>query len=388
VTFIFRDKFKTPALLPHQNRHVALESSNSILRHVNAAAMWIMTAWKNSLDGGIPAYYDLIRRRWCLSYPETTGYIIPTLHACSVSLHKPYLSELAVDLANWLLSVRTIEGGVRPWNDTQGAPVIFDTGQVIFGWLAAFRQTADQTYIQAAMDAANWLGNVQSENGAWDRYQHEGTVKVIDTRVAWALLALEEQTGGHQLSYVADRNLEWALSKQLPNGWFQNAAFKPGECASTHALTYTAEGLLESGILLGETRYIKAAERTALALLEGQRRDGSLAWKYDSNWRPITLSSCLTGDCQAALLWLRLYGLNNEPRLLEAARRAIAFVAKTQVLNEGLTDVSGGIAGSYPIYLGYARFRYPNWAAKFFIDSLLALMHINVPVNSIEKWYG
>ena len=32
----------------------------------------------------------------------------------------------------------------------------------------------------------------------------------------------------------------------------------------------------------------------------------------------------------------------------------------------------GGIKGSHPIWGGYDPFRYPNWAAKFFVDALLA----------------
>src|SRR5207237_10698295 len=47
--------------------------------HLLAAVEWIVTAYANSEDGGIPAYFDLLRGRWRSSYPETTGYTIPTL---------------------------------------------------------------------------------------------------------------------------------------------------------------------------------------------------------------------------------------------------------------------------------------------------------------------
>jgi len=33
--------------------------------------------------------------------------------------------------------------------------------------------------------------------------------------------------------------------------------------------------------------------------------------------------------------------------------------------------VRGAIAGSYPLWGRYLRWRYPNWAAKFFLDALL-----------------
>jgi hypothetical protein len=58
---------------------------------------------------------------------------------------------------------------------------------------------------------------------------------------------------------------------------------------------------------------------------------------------------------------------------LDAARKAVAFVASTQDLRTSNPNIRGAIGGSYPIYGRYARLQYPNWAAKFFIDSLLAL---------------
>ena len=33
--------------------------------------------------------------------------------------------------------------------------------------------------------------------------------------------------------------------------------------------------------------------------------------------------------------------------------------------------IRGGIAGAYPIWGGYERLGYPNWAAKFFADALM-----------------
>src|SRR5690242_5664727 len=38
---------------------------------------WILRAQRN--DGGIPAYYSLLRG-YSESYPEVTGYIVPTLY--------------------------------------------------------------------------------------------------------------------------------------------------------------------------------------------------------------------------------------------------------------------------------------------------------------------
>jgi len=47
-------------------------------------------------------------------------------------------------------------------------------------------------------------------------------------------------------------------------------------------------------------------------------------------------------------------------------------VAATQNLTARGQPHYGGIKGSYPIYGRYAPLQYPNWAAKFFVDALLA----------------
>ena len=52
--------------------------------HVRAAVQWLCRAQDVSGDGGVARSYSLVynpffkRRGWTPSYPETTGYIIPT----------------------------------------------------------------------------------------------------------------------------------------------------------------------------------------------------------------------------------------------------------------------------------------------------------------------
>ena len=72
-------------------------------------------------------------------------------------------------------------------------------------------------------------------------------------------------------------------------------------------------------------------------------------------------------------LWLRFYETGGNRAHYVAARKAITFVARTQNFKTSNPNIRGAIAGSYPIYGRYERFKYPNWAAKFFIDALLTL---------------
>lgn len=43
----------------------------------------------------------------------------------------------------------------------------------------------------------------------------------------------------------------------------------------------------------------------------------------------------------------------------------------TQNLKSLNSGIRGGIPGAFPIYGWYAPFSFPNWAAKFFVDSLM-----------------
>jgi len=356
-----------------------IHSKRSIFeQHLEASVDWIRRAHKAAGDGGISKGYDLLRGRWSPSYPETTGYTIPTLLNASAALKQADLADLAISLADFLLQNTTQDGAVVHWQDkAKATPIVFDTGQVIFGWLAAFEHTGNDGYLDAARMAGDWLVASQNEDGYWEKGQYKGVVKVIDTRVAWALVNLSLATEDKRYRQAAERNLNWAMTQQNELGWFKKCAFLPGDDPITHTLAYTAEGLLESGLSLNDEKYISSARKLADALLHRQRSDGSLASTYRSDWSASSRSSCLTGNCQMGRLWLRFYQQTAKSEYYQAAQRAITFVANHQDLETSVSSIHGAVAGSYPIYGHYERFKYPNWAVKFFIDSILTLDFID-----------
>lgn len=347
--------------------------SLSSREHLDAALDWIRHAAAMAGNGGISKGYSLLRGIWEPAYPETTGYTIPTLLNAATALGRADLRQLAMSLADALLEATTPEGGVAHWGGASRQAVVFDTGQVMFGWLSAFSMGQDGRYLEAAIRAGDWLVSIQDPSGAWQAHQYLGLEKVIDTRVAWALLELYQHTGKHAHREAAVRNLAWAQRHQNTAGWFAKCTLEPGADPLTHTLCYTAEGLLESGLLLEDRAFVDAAMLTADALLLQQGEDGSVPATFDAAWRPTSRSSCLTGDCQAALLWLRLHLHTGERRYYGAAEKAVVFVAGTQRLRTRWRNARGAIAGSSPIYGRYERLKYPNWAVKFYIDALLLL---------------
>jgi hypothetical protein len=118
---------------------------------------------------------------------------------------------------------------------------------------------------------------------------------------------------------------------------------------------------------------VEASRRTADALLLQLRNDGWLSSTFASGWRATSWSSCLTGDCQLATLWLSFYRAVDDPRYIEAAWRVLSFVMARQRLDGSNPHIRGAVPGSAPIFGRYERFKYPNWAAKFYLDALLTL---------------
>lgn len=356
-----------------------------IMDRIVACLEWILCAATVNEDGGISKGYSLLRNRWEASYPETTGYLIPTLLNVGNLFDRPELFKYTQAMGDFLLENTTEEGGVAHFQQESGSnPVVFDTGQVMFGWLAEYQHSQEQKYLHAAMKAGYWLMRVQDIKGSWKQFQHNGIEKVIDTRVAWALLILGQVAEEDAYQASAVRNIEWALGQQDEDGWFQKCTLVAGEDPLTHTIGYTVEGLLECGKLLDEPRYIKAAKLSADALLDRQENNGSLPGTFGPGWRKTDYSSCLTGNCQLALIWIDLFNITGDPLYYSAAEKAISFVADAQNIQTTNRNIRGGIPGSYPIFGRYERLKYPNWSAKFFIDALLAIME---PERSSSRWF-
>ncbi len=359
-------------------------SNQSLQTHAKAALCWIERAVDITNDGGISKGFDLLRGEWFPSYPETTGYTIPSLLNASQVYQDKNILDMAYNLANYELEQSTSDGGIAHWNpDGNAIPIVFDTGQVIFGWLACYLHNQDEQFLHAAIRSANWLCSIQDRTGAWKNNQYLGVPKVIDTRVSWALLELFEITQNETYRHAAIRNTCWAIEQQDSSGWFHQCAFRLEDDPYTHTLAYTTEGLLECGVLLDDSRLISAARKTADSMMHIQRSDGSLAGIYGKDWSHPSSWSCLTGNCQMARIWLRFYQFTGEAAYLDAGKKAILFVASIQDIKTKNANLYGGIPGSQPLWGAYERFKLPNWAAKFFIDAILQLEEIESEVQVI-----
>ncbi|HYE23810.1 MAG TPA: hypothetical protein VEG32_01300 [Clostridia bacterium] len=336
--------------------------------NISCALEWLRRAQDKTGCGGVAAFYAAWGR-WAPAYPETTGYIIPTLFRCAGEFGED-LHARAVAMAEWLVVTQLPCGSFPDLTWKPGAPQtpsVFNTGQILFGLLDAYRHTSRPHYLESAVRAGTWLVAVQDEDGKWSRFTYRNEVHSYNARVAWALLQLASVSRVPQFESAALKHLDWVLSCQAGNGWFRHTPFA-GRRAFTHTIAYVLEGLTGAFEITGDPKYAMATRRTLDAILPLIHTNGYLPGSFDEQWRGVPYC-CLTGNCQLAALFFRYAG--GEP-YLQAGLRLLDFVDTVQNCKSQNPDVRGAIAGSWPLWGRYMMLRYPNWAAKFFIDAHFA----------------
>jgi hypothetical protein len=347
----------------------------AIDRDMSFAAEWLLESQAGSSDKGYRAYYDL-DGGWSNSYPETTGYIIPTMAKLGMVFGRRF-TQSAIQAADWLVDIQHknghYQGGLI---GEKKHPVVFNTGQIIFGLSAAYKITKDKKYAYSINKTLDWLVNVQDDDGAWRRFltkKGTGEFHIYKTRVAWGILEGASTLKERNYYKAAIANFDFAAKFQKRNGWFDKTDLKEetNDQPLLHFLAYTIEGFLEGGMFLKNKRYVNIAKKTADALLMLQEKDGSLKGRYDSEWQPTVKWSCLTAVAQLAGIWLRFYRICGQKKYLKGGMRANNFLARTQIKGCDDPGIRGGIAGSRPLMGGYEGNRYLSWATKFFIDSLI-----------------
>lgn len=350
--------------------------------HLSAALDWLIRAQDATPDDGFARGYSVTwnpyfrARGWQASYPETTGYIIPTLYLAEGHLGGDgALADRAERAARWEAQIQLPSGAVKGGVIGQGtSPSVFNTGQVIFGWLAAFRHSGDEAFASAAARAASFLISALDEDGHWRRGNSKfarGDATNYNARTAWALAEAGAHLGEKRFTAGAARALRAVARLQHANGWIPDCCLSDPERPLLHTLAYALRGLLEGGTVLEDEELIAAAARASERLAEMVRPDGWLAGRYDRSWAPSAEWSCLTGEAQMANVWLRLHGLTGEEKWLEPVPPVLRFLKGTQSRTSRDPGVNGGIKGSAPMAGGYGRYQILNWATKFFIDALI-----------------
>jgi hypothetical protein len=347
-------------------------------RRSNATALSEAVAWLyRSQDAGEEDGSRCFRlaEGWSACYPEVTGYNLYTLFDHDALTGAPESSARAIRMADWLLTRQLEQGAYQGgYVDRPAKPVVFNTGQVLQGLVRAAQETGRDSYLAAARRAADWLVASQDPDGAWRRFCYLDAFRVTDTRIAFPLAETWKATGETRYRDAAEKSLRLVAGLQQSNGWFPQCdnSVPLVDQPNTHTLAYTTEGLLESGYVFSEPRFIAAGQLAADAMLRRFEIDGRLYGRYDSRWRPTVSWSCLTGCAQMSRNWLGLYLHNRNPIYLNAALKMNDYLCSCQDVSASNPGIRGAISGSDPLGGGYQPYAFPSWATKYFCDALIA----------------
>lgn len=371
-----RDWAALPSAARRAHRHdtrIGLGKDPGTRPAVREALGWLCRAQDHSVtaDGGAARHYSLIDG-WGPSYPETTGYIVPTMLSCAPLYEESDLAQRGQRMLDWLLAIQLPSGAFQGGTilDEPVVPVTFNTGQILIG-LAAGAARFGEPYTQAMHDAARWLVDAQDADGCWRRHASPfagSGENSYDTHISWGLLEAARASGEEAYAESALRNIRWAMSRQLDNGWFSSCCLHDPKRPLTHTLGYAVRGIIEGYLYSRDEALLDSAVRAAEGLASALAANGFLPGRIASDWRGTVPWACLTGSVQIASCWLLLYRETGNGAFRDAAWRANEYVRRT-IAMDGPPGERGGVRGAFPISGRYNRYQYLNWAAKFFVDA-------------------
>lgn len=361
-------------------RHLYSYASSTVSTEdaLRSVVDWILGAQRP--DGGIAAYYSLLTG-YAESYPEVTGYLIPTLYDFW-RLTGDASARLAAERATqWLLSLQLPSGafpaglhrsGRDSGDDIQ--PSVFNTGQILQGLVRAHIETRMETgsaqILKRIVAAGDWLASVQQTDGSWTGLAaYQRTAHTYYSMVSWPLAQLAAECGDSRHAATADRNIDWVLAHVQPSGWIDGINLH-GHPTYLHFIAYVIQGMLECGILRGREDALQAAAKTAWVLLRKFETHKRLLGAYETDFRHGQRFWCLTGNAQMSCVWLRLFEVTGDLRYLNAALKMNEMLKQLLPVKGG-RGVVGGVAGSYPIWGAYQPMRLISWGCKFLADALL-----------------
>ncbi|MFN0217660.1 MAG: hypothetical protein ACKVP4_02475 [Hyphomicrobium sp.] len=340
--------------------------------NLGAAIGWLMKSIE-ACDGHASSKGYRFMKGWMPPYPETSGYIIPTLLALERQRKDGTFADTASAIGIWLTQIQRPDGGFSGGElGLQTEPDVFDTGMILLGFNALIKRGDHDHFLRPGRMAAEFLVGSMDDSGCFVRNMSHNIVHAYNVRAAWALMAYGSLTDDRQLIDRAADCAMWTIAQQNEHGFYLKNNFKPGGNANTHGTAYVMRGLLQIHYLTADERILSSVCRAADKVCELYERRSWIAAELGPQWEYLSSHICLTGYAQLSIVLYRLFVVTRKPHYRNTADRLLEAVARLQSLDAPGAPWHGAIAGSFPIYGRYAPLQYPNWATKFFIDAILA----------------
>lgn len=333
---------------------------------------WILKSIAQNKGKGSSAFYHLWKG-WSWPYPETTGYLIPTLWNVHELFPEKNLKPIILGLSEWLLSIQKADGSFPQGLELGDRPEIFDCGQILFGLYTTWEKTQDIKFKESIQKLSEWMLLQQCDNGSFCKNTY-----VLDyspsyhIRFVWALMLVQEIIEEHvEFNIKVQKAVQYYSGLLTASGSFSDWGFHPGSNGLTHTIAYTLRGIMECCILMNDKKSLDTILKPIDYIVSELKSKPFLAGSYNQDWVGDYSFRCLTGEAQMSIIFRRLAGILNKAEYHLYADRLLEDIHSKQIKTQWATNLNGGFFASSPFYGKYMRFTMNNWTAKFFIDATL-----------------
>ncbi|MEZ5059865.1 MAG: hypothetical protein R2879_22760, partial [Saprospiraceae bacterium] len=199
------------------------------LEAVSPSVQWLRESMDINQGQGSSAYFSRFRhpiKGWSPAYPETTGYLIPTLLTYSKISGFEDLKEYSERCLKWLLDIQNPNGWFPALYVSSQKSSVFNSGMILFGLLASYKENADPALEKGIQNTIDWILN--QLDGDFKFIEQGKMAPTYYTRVLWALAEAGTIFPSRQRSFKIESSLRSYSQLIQKNGWIHNWEF-PGQ---------------------------------------------------------------------------------------------------------------------------------------------------------------
>ena len=333
---------------------------------------WVESSFAANDNKGSSAYQNILGH-WSSPYPETSGYLIPTLLKARRHSNNDHYVDLALEQVSYFEDLSNVSGAIScPRNG--GRALFFDNAQILLGLNSLYNVRQDTRIKMMCENIYLWLISCIDNEGKVDNgnFKKDYTPSYY-ARAVWAIIKYEkDHAKQHSDGSLALLNYCYSLMNE--NYSFQDWSFDGNASGLSHTIAYTMRGLWESSILL-ERKDISQSIISSVSWMHNvliPNKDYNLYGSFDTRWSADTSFVCSAGSSQLALLSLIIYKHTGRQDVLKNLDKIIVPVLNSST--RLLLRKHRAIPSSIPVWQKYQRFRFTNWTQKFVIDFILELL--------------
>ncbi|MEZ4949701.1 MAG: hypothetical protein R2784_09985 [Saprospiraceae bacterium] len=132
------------------------------LEAVSPSVQWLRESMDINQGQGSSAYFSRFRhpiKGWSPAYPETTGYLIPTLLTYSKISGFEDLKEYSERCLKWLLDIQNPNGWFPALYVSSQNPSVFNSGMILFDCWPLIKKMLTQHQKRAFKNTIDWILN-------------------------------------------------------------------------------------------------------------------------------------------------------------------------------------------------------------------------------------